>query len=147
MLCKNAFPMRNGCYKIYSTFPALLHYIETGNYNIVLNQILIVMAENKEDLSTMVSILNKLTHEGYTTQFKAYGNGLMSVETNRLYTPQEVEITHFYRFEGESSADDSSVVYAIETIGGEKGTLVDSYGPYSDPLVAKFIKEVESIKK
>jgi hypothetical protein len=105
------------------------------------------MAENKDDMSTQVSVLNTLSKEGSTTQFKGSTNGLMSLATQKTYKPADVEIKHFYRFEGESSTDDSSIVYAIETKSGEKGTLVDSYGTYGDPLVAKFIKEVEAITK
>ena len=102
---------------------------------------------DKEDMSSMVSVLQKLTESGFTTQFKATDKGLISLETQKNFKPAQVEIKHFYRFEGESSSDDSSIVYAIETKTGEKGTLVDSYGAYSDPLVAKFIKEVEEINK
>ena len=105
------------------------------------------MAELKDDMTTMVSIVNKLTQEGYTTQFKATAQGLTSMNSEKLFKPADTEIRHFYRFEGGSSSDDSSIVYAIETKSGEKGTLIDSYGADSDPLVAKFIREVEAIKK
>ena len=105
------------------------------------------MSENKDDMTTMVSIVNKLTQEGFDTQFKATPGGLTSMKSEKIFRPADVEIKHFYRFEGESSSDDSSIVYAIETNTGEKGTLIDSYGAYSDPLVARFIQEVEAIKK
>ena len=103
--------------------------------------------KEKENMSTMVSILGVLTENGYTTQFKATQQGLTSMVTNKTYKPDEVSINHFYRFEGESNPDDSSIVYAIETFNGEKGTLIDSYGMYTDSQVADFIKEVESIHK
>ncbi|MEO6131202.1 MAG: hypothetical protein ABIQ02_05105 [Saprospiraceae bacterium] len=105
------------------------------------------MEDIKEDMTSMVKVLDNLQKEGYTVQFKATEDGLCSMDTNKTSKPEDVEIKHFYRFEGESSADDSSIVYAIETNRGEKGTLVDSYGIYSDQHVAKFIKEVEEMKK
>ena len=105
------------------------------------------MTDEKEEMSSMLSIMNNLTQAGYTTQFKATEKGLQSLATEKNFKPQQVEIKHFYRFEGESDPDDSSVLYAIETKTGEKGTLVDSFGAYSDPLVGKFIKEVETIQK
>jgi hypothetical protein len=101
----------------------------------------------KQNMSTMVSILDVLTQNGYTTQFKAGDGILLSLVTNKEYSPEEVRINHFYRFEGESNPDDSSIIYAIETDSGEKGTLIDSYGAYSDQLINAFIKEVESIHK
>lgn len=105
------------------------------------------MTDDKEEMSSMTSIMNTLTQSGYTTQFKATEKGLCSLATQKNFKPQQVEIKHFYRFEGESDPDDSSVLYAIETKTGEKGTLVDSFGAYSDPFVEKFIKKVEDIHK
>lgn len=101
----------------------------------------------KENMSSMVSILEVLEENGYTTQFKATPKGLVSMVTHRTYHPHEIEINHFYRFEGESNPDDSSIVYAIETKDGMKGTLIDSYGAYSDPEISNFIKKVKTIHK
>ena len=101
----------------------------------------------KNEMSPMVKVLADLNQSGYTTQFKACEKGLTSLETQKCYKPKEVEVKHFYRFEGESSSDDNSIIYAIETKNGEKGTLIDSYGAYSDPLVEDFIKKVKSIEK
>lgn len=105
------------------------------------------MQDIKEEMSPMVTVINNLTNDGYTTQFKASETGITSMKTEQCFSPQDVQIRHFYRFEGESSPDDSSIIYAIETNTGEKGTLVDSYGAYADPHIEKFIKEVEAIKK
>jgi hypothetical protein len=95
----------------------------------------------------MVSIINKLTRDGYSAQFKANQSGITSLTSDQHYGFNDVVINRFFRFEGDSSSDDNAIVYAIETNTGEKGTLVDSYGTYSDPLIEKFIKEVESIQK
>ena len=105
------------------------------------------MNDEKEEMSSMVSVMADLTKSGFTTQFKVTEKGLTSLSTQKNFKPHQIEVKHFYRFEGESDPDDSSIVYAIETKTGEKGTLVDSYGMYSDPLVAGFIKKVEEIKK
>ncbi len=69
------------------------------------------------------------------------------MDTQKVFKPSQVEIKKFFRFEGESSTDDNSILYAIETKTGEKGTLIDSYGAYNDPLLNQFIREVESIQK
>lgn len=98
-------------------------------------------------MSTMVSILEVLEGNGYTAQFKVTSKGLVSIVSNKTYQANEIEINHFYRFEGESNPDDSSIVYAIETKDGVKGTLIDSYGAYSDPEISNFIKMVKTIHK
>ena len=105
------------------------------------------MEPPKEDLTTLVAILNRLHKEGYEAQFKVTKAGLESTTSGKTFTPQQVAIKSFYRFEGDSSADDNAIVYAMETNSGEKGTLTDSFGAYSDPQVEKFIKDVEEIQK
>lgn len=105
------------------------------------------MDELKTYLSPMVEILQKLHAEGFTVQFSGDEHGITSQTSHKHYKAANVQVRHFYRFEGESSSDDSSILYAIETNTGECGTLIDSYGAYSDPHIAKFIKEVESITK
>ena len=107
------------------------------------------MQQVSTDLSmkTLASCINKLTLDGYTDDFKVIEKGLQSVRTDRIYDPQDVRISNFYRFEGTSDPGDNSILYAIETTDGAKGQLVDAYGPYADPLVGKFIEQVEEMSK
>lgn len=102
---------------------------------------------DKEEMKTLSSCLNSLLSKGFETQFKALKHGLKSLTTEKIYLPEDVKITNFYRFEGESDPADNSILYAIETTSGEKGTLTDAYGPYGDAHVTKFIQEVEEIQK
>ena len=98
-------------------------------------------------LNTMVDCVNALTLQGFTENFKAKENGLEGLTSKRLYKPEEIKILNFYRFEGNSDPADNSILYAIETEDGKRGTLIDAYGPYGDRLVSKFIKDVEDINK
>ena len=101
----------------------------------------------KVEMKTMVSCTNMLSKLGFTTQFKAFKAGLKSLDSDRVYAPNEVYIVNFYRFEGESDPAENSILYAIETTDGEKGTLTDAYGMYNDAHVTNFIKQVEEIQK
>ena len=100
-----------------------------------------------EDMKTPVSSSNKLVREGYTENFRVTENGLSGTEAERFYTPEEIEILDYFRFEGASDPADNSILYAIRTIDGKKGTLTDAYGTYADPAISKFIKKVEDISK
>ncbi|MFY9307902.1 MAG: hypothetical protein WAQ28_02515 [Bacteroidia bacterium] len=102
---------------------------------------------DKGDLKTLTSCVNFLTEEGYEAQFKVVKGGLKSLATDKIYQSGDVSIISFYRFEGESDPADNAILYVIETDSGERGTLIDAYGAYSDPHVDAFIKEVENIKK
>lgn len=99
------------------------------------------------DMQTMTACLNKLVRDGYTEDFKVTEKGLLSIQKEKHYKVSQIHIVDFYRFEGASDPSDNSIVYAIETEDGTKGTLTDAYGPYADPATGKFIKQVEDITK
>lgn len=97
-------------------------------------------------MKSMVSCLHRIVNEGYTEDFKVTDNGMESLQRNFNYTPDDIRVINFFRFEGESDPDDNAILYVIEAADGTKGTLVDSYGVYNDPKVTRFMLEV-SIKK
>jgi len=103
--------------------------------------------KNPDDMKTLASCLNKVVSDGYTENFKVTEEGLQSLETGKIYQPDQVHIVNFFRFEGASDPSDSAILYVIETSDGAKGSLTDAYGLYADPDIDKFIKEVQNITK
>ena len=98
-------------------------------------------------MSEMDKCLRKLEREGYTDQYKVEKNKLLDLSNEKKYKPKDVKAVNFYRFEGISNPDDTSILYAIETCDGRKGTLINAYGLYSDDDMDKFMKEVEVNKR
>jgi hypothetical protein len=103
--------------------------------------------QEKNPLKSLSETIEYVKNQGYKVNFMANENGLLNLDTNKTYSPHDVKISNFYRFEGESDPGDNAILYAIETSDGEKGILTDSYGPYSDTNVSDFIKQVEQISK
>ena len=108
--------------------------------------------ENKPEehvpfMNTLTSVVNKAVKDGYTDNFKVVKNNLHSSGKEKDYTPDQVTVKNFYRFEGQSDPADNAIMYAIETSDGEKGILIDAYGTYADDAVNKFMKQVEEISK
>lgn len=101
----------------------------------------------KINMDSLVTVLASVEKMGFTTQFEVKSTLLHSLKTNRSYAPDQVKISHFFRFEGESNPDDSAIMYAIDTNNGEKGTLVDGYGTAADSETANFIRNVKNIQK
>jgi hypothetical protein len=99
------------------------------------------------DLKTLVSCLNSLSRDGFSDDYKMTEAGLKSLKRERVYAPEEVKVLNFYRFEGNSDPADNSILYAIETSDGGRGTLVDAYGPYADSKISSFMQQVDDIKK
>ncbi|MEO7766852.1 MAG: hypothetical protein ABIS01_05470 [Ferruginibacter sp.] len=98
-------------------------------------------------LNTLVDCHKKMMEDGYKEDFSIEEERLKCLGTGKLYGPSEVTITNFFRFEGQTDPEDSSIMYVIETNDSKKGTLVDAYGAYADPDISAFITEVETIQK
>ena len=94
------------------------------------------------DEQTLAGAIEQLARRGFTESLSVVGNRLRGVETRKTFRPEDVVIREYRRFEGVSDPDDMSIVYAIETDIGTRGTLVDAYGVYSDPDVSAFLSTV-----
>jgi hypothetical protein len=101
----------------------------------------------KINLKTLASCMKTLYAEGFKENFMVKEGAIHALDSDKKYTPSEVKILNFYRFEGESDPADNAILYALETKDGIRGLLSDAYGPYADVKVTKFIKEVEDIMK
>jgi hypothetical protein len=99
------------------------------------------------NMTELEKCLNKLEAEGYTDQYRVEKGRLCDLTNNKKYKPKDVKAVNFYRFEGISNPDDMSILYAIETSDGRKGTLVDAYGFYSDDETGEFLNQIEINKK
>lgn len=103
------------------------------------------MAVNQFD--TLTEALIDLNKRGYAYSFNIEEKGARCIETGELFEPENITIDEYHRFEGESNPDDMSVVYAVRTNNGLKGTFIDAYGTYSNPHIARFLKHVKFREK
>lgn len=92
---------------------------------------------------TLLEALHQLSRKGFTGSFKLENNLLKCLESGKTYRPEDLRILEYHRFEGESNPADMSVVFAIACAGGEKGTVVSSYGAYADMPLLTFLNEVK----
>jgi hypothetical protein len=91
------------------------------------------------DKKNPASVMDDLTQRGFSEQFKPESDGLRAVQSEQTFGPSQVKTVEQYRFEGVSDPDDMSIVYAIETRNGVRGTL---FGVYADPRVGAFTRKV-----
>jgi len=98
-------------------------------------------------MNTMSDCINNLTKKGYTEDFQAGPKGLKALSDNLLYSPFDVCISNFYRFEGQNDPSDNAIVYLIETHDGKKGMLIDAYGANASTKISDFVKAVEDFQK
>ena len=67
--------------------------------------------------ATVSKALEELKEKGFTTDFNLQEDKIIS-------NPDNYEISHIYRYEGESDPGDEATVYGIKSKGGERGVFV-----------------------
>jgi hypothetical protein len=90
---------------------------------------------------TVSAAVTGLKNRGYNMDFNLSENCLVC--HGNKFDVDDFEIVEFYRFEGDSDPADEAVVYAIESNKGQKGILVNGYGPSSDAMSAEMAKKLQ----
>lgn len=87
-----------------------------------------------KNYDSLADVLDDLRKQGYEADFATQTFCLYCGDLDLRFNPDEFHIDGVYRFGGGCSPNDDSIVYAISTPEGVRGTLVDSYGVYSENL-------------
>lgn len=95
-----------------------------------------------DSYDTVNAALNGLKAKGYVEDFNLAPDCIECKSQQLTLHPSDFVIDEFHRFEGDSNPDDNSIVYAISSKDGLKGTLLDAYGPYSDSLSEEMIEKL-----
>ena len=80
------------------------------------------------ETSTLSQKIEELKQSGYTINYSVKDDKIMNIDTNSELKLDDLQIDHFFRFEGMTNPSDTSILYAINTKNNEKGTLVEAYG-------------------
>ena len=92
--------------------------------------------------------MDKIDEKGFTDEFQIVSaDTLLCIGNQQVYSPDQVAVVNFYRFEGPSNPDDMSIIYVLETNDGRRGTLTDAYGIYADEKIGEFMNHVEDFNK
>ncbi len=87
---------------------------------------------NTED--TLSKTMERLQKRGYTYDFNLCSGHIECNALKLKLHPEDFKVDEVHRFEGMSSTDDNSVLYAIQSKKGIKGLLVDAYGVYAENI-------------
>lgn len=97
---------------------------------------------SNNQFSTLVTAITELQKRGFTHNFCITENGLLKGEKNNFYSPTQVELVEFHRFDGMTNPSDDSILYAVKTSSGLKGMVVDSYGHDGSEITSRFMNTV-----
>src|ERR1044071_391428 len=96
-----------------------------------------------KNYDSLVDALNDLKQRGYTADFATDVVCLYCGDLDIRLDPEDFHVDETYRFDGDASPDGSSVLYAISSATGVRGTLVDAYGTYSEHLNFEMAKKLQ----
>ena len=92
---------------------------------------------------TVSEAVNGLKKRGYDIDFNIHPDFIICNANSISLRPSEFEITEVHRFEGPSDPADEAIVYAIESVHGHKGILVNGYGASADELNRQMIEKLK----
>tara|TARA_R110002049_G_scaffold210657_3_gene381734 strand:+ start:225 stop:518 length:294 start_codon:yes stop_codon:yes gene_type:complete len=95
-----------------------------------------------KNYDTLSEAVNDLLRRGYTHDFNLKPECLERASLKIEIYPEDFEVDEVHRFEGMSSTDDNSVLYAISSKNGIKGLLVDAYGVYAENISEEMRKKL-----
>ena len=91
---------------------------------------------------TLSEAVQDLQRRGYTYDFNLKPHCLECASLKLEIHPEDFKVDEVHRFEGMSSTDDNSILYAISSKNGIKGTLVDAYGVYAENISEEMRKKL-----
>jgi hypothetical protein len=100
-----------------------------------------MLPENKH-YNTLSEALSDLKARGYIHDFNIKPDCVECPALQLQLSPENFAVDEFHRFEGMSSTDDNSIVFAITSNQGVKGVLVDAYGVYASNLTEAMIRKL-----
>ena len=98
-----------------------------------------------QSFGTLSETINGLIRLGYTHDFNVKDDFIVCNRTNITLSPDDFQIDHVYRFEGDSDPEYQSILYAISSTKFDvKGILVNGYGISSDEAATRLIEKLNT---
>ena len=88
--------------------------------------------------------LDDLRKRGYDVDFEPQSNCLYCDDLDMRLNEEEFHIDEVYRFEGASGSEDDSVVYALTSNTGVRGTIVCRFGASADNISFDMEKKIQN---
>ncbi len=89
---------------------------------------------------TVSEAVNGLKKRGFTVDFNLQENCIVCNDDK--FNVDDFEIVEVYRFEGNTDPSDEAIVYAIQSVNGLNGVLVNGYGISADTMSSEMVKKL-----
>lgn len=85
--------------------------------------------------ATVTEALDELKEKGFTVDFNI-------LESKIINNPEDFEIVHIYRYEGDTDPGDEATVFGIKSSNGEKGVFVAGLAAFTDKSAAMVLNDL-----
>jgi hypothetical protein len=99
----------------------------------IINRLLIPLSETLADLK----------NRGYQLEFRREATCLYCIGLSIWITPDSFIVDEYYHFEDVSNVDGDRILYAISSLQGLKGFLVDTCFVYEDNISPEMIQKLK----
>lgn len=101
-----------------------------------------------DPMETMVDALRRFGGRGYTDEFQARPEGLRSLATGDVFSPEDLIVEDVARFEGSSDPGDEATIFALRSENGRtRGTYTVTFGTNMDALDAAMVPRLKEGRK
>lgn len=94
--------------------------------------------KNRYHYASVLKALEELKSMNFTVDFNLHEEAIRN-------NPNNYQILHIYRYEGDTNPDEEAIVYGIKSNTGEKGVFVAGFSANSESQAAQVLNEL-SIK-
>ncbi len=94
------------------------------------------------NLDSINEIVADLRSRGYQIKFRREATGLNCIELSCLIPPENFSVDEYYHFEDTSNTDRARTLYAVSSLQGLKGFLVDACFVYEDNISHEMAKKL-----
>lgn len=91
---------------------------------------------------TYKDALKYLYYRGFTSNLTWTGKHIKSVETGKVYPPNEVSIVEYHRFFAATESDNNIILFVLECMDGHKGLVASVDGLLADMSLFEFMNNV-----
>lgn len=89
----------------------------------------------KYKYATVIKALEELKKDGFTIDYNLQDKEIIK-------NPDDFEIVHIYRYEGDTDPDEEAFVFGIKSKSGEKGVFVSGASANSESESVKIIQKL-----
>lgn len=83
-----------------------------------------------------------LTKIGYAGKFRFDNQVMRELRSSQIYMPSDLSIIEYHRFKGIANPGNTTVIFALESKGGIKGTLILKQGRAANMELIAFMDKV-----